>query len=56
MNTVRIVAELTAAVTVAVAFLRYWRQLVAFVVAVVVVLSVVGLVTVISWVAAWPGR
>lgn len=54
MTNVQIVAELIVAATVAVAFLRYWRQAVAFLVAVVVALSAIGLMTVISWVQAWP--
>ena len=54
MNTAQILAELAVAVMVAVAVIRYWRQIVAFVVAVAVVLCVIGLMTVISWVDAVP--
>jgi hypothetical protein len=56
VSSVQITAELAVAVTVAVAFIRYWRQLVAFVVAVLVALSVIGLLTVMSWFEAWPRR
>jgi uncharacterized membrane protein YhhN len=54
VNEVQIAAELAVAVSVAVAFLRYWRQLVALIVGVIVVLSVIGLMTVISWIDAVP--
>ena len=43
------VLEFAAAVAVAVAVIRHWRQIVAFVVAVFVGFSVIGLLTVISW-------
>jgi len=49
MSEAQIVAELGFAIAVAVAVVRYWRQLVALVVAVLVVLTVIGLLTVLSW-------
>ncbi len=49
MNEAQIVMELVAAVAVAVVVIRHWRQIVAFVVAVFVGLSVIGLLTVITW-------
>jgi hypothetical protein len=55
MNDVQIVAELGLAVAVAVTVIRYWRQIVAAVVAVGVVLMVLGLLTVLSWFGAGPG-
>lgn len=49
MNEAQVVLELAAAVAVAAAVIRHWRQIVALVVAVFVGLSVIGLFTVISW-------
>jgi uncharacterized membrane protein YjdF len=49
-----IVMTLTAAVVAAVFVVRFWRQIAAFLVAVFVGLSVIGLFTVISWVQALP--
>ena len=54
MNEAQIVAELGFAIAVAVTVVRYWRQLVALAVAVVVMLTVIGLLTVLSWVHAGP--
>ena len=54
MNEAQIVAELGLAIAVAAAVVRYWRQLVALAVAVVVVLTVIGLLTVLSWFDAGP--
>jgi cyanate permease len=48
------VVTLAAAVTAAVTVIRFWRQIVALLVAVFVGLSVIGLLTVISWVQALP--
>jgi hypothetical protein len=49
VNEAQIVLEMAVAAAVAMAVIRHWRQIVAFVVAVFVGLSVIGLVTVISW-------
>ena len=54
MNRAQIVLELAIAVGAATAVVRYWRRVVAFVVAVVLGLSVIGLLTVVSWVEALP--
>ena len=54
MNSAQIVWTLGTAVFVAVTVVRFWRQIVAFVVAVMVALSVIGLLTVISWIEALP--
>jgi hypothetical protein len=51
---VQAVATLGLAIAVAVGVVRYWRQLVALAVGVVVTLSVIGLVTVLSWFGAGP--
>jgi hypothetical protein len=56
VNQAQIVAELAVAVTGAGFVRRYWRQIVAFVVAVLIGLGVIGLLTVISWFDAWPRR
>jgi hypothetical protein len=56
VNQAQVVAELAVAVTVAVFVLRYWRQIMAFVVAVLIGLGVIGLLAVISWFDAWPHR
>jgi hypothetical protein len=56
MSGARIVAELATAAVVAMAFVRFLRQLVALAVAVTVSLSVIGLMTVISWFDALPWR
>lgn len=56
MNQAHIVAELAVAVTVAVFIIRYWRQIMAFVVAVLIGLGVIGFLTVISWFDALPRR
>jgi hypothetical protein len=56
VNQAQIVAELAVAVTVAVFVLRYWRQIAAFVIAVLIGLGVIGLLTVISWFDALPRR
>ncbi len=55
MTDVQIVAELGLAITVALTVIRYWRQIVAAVVAVGVGLMVIGLLTVLSWFGAGPG-
>jgi hypothetical protein len=52
VNEVQIVAELGLAVAVAVAILRYWRQIVALAVAVIIILTVIGAFTVLSWAGA----
>lgn len=49
MNSIQILAELGFAVAVASAVVRYWRQILAAAVAVMVTLSVIGLFTVLSW-------
>jgi cyanate permease len=54
VNNAQMVLELAAAVAAATAVIRFWRQIVAFFVAVFVGLSVIGLLTVISWVEALP--
>ncbi|HEY6794240.1 MAG TPA: hypothetical protein VI248_06120 [Kineosporiaceae bacterium] len=54
MNTIQVMAELGVAIAVAVAVIRYWRQIVALVVAVIVVLSVIGAFTVLSWFGVGP--
>ena len=54
MNDVQIVATIALAVAVAVAVIRYWKQLVALAVGSVIVLAVIGLVTVLSWFGAGP--
>jgi hypothetical protein len=56
VNNAQIVVELVVGLAVALAVVRFWRQIVAFVVAVVVGLSVIGLLTVVSWVQALPHR
>jgi uncharacterized membrane protein YhhN len=52
VNKAQIALELVVAVSSAAAFVRYWRQLVALAVAVIVVLSMIGAMTVISWFGA----
>ena len=54
MSEAQIVAELGFAIAVAVAVVRYWRRLVALAVALVVALTVIGLLTVLSWFDAGP--
>ncbi len=54
MNDVQIVAELGFAIAVAVTVVRYWRQLVALAVGVIVVLTLIGAFTVLSWFGAGP--
>lgn len=56
MNQAQIAAEFAVAVGVAVFFIRYWRQVMAFVIAVLIGLGVIGLLTVISWFDAVPRR
>jgi hypothetical protein len=51
---VQIVAQLGFAIAVAVAVVRYWPRPVALVVAVGVVLTVIGLLTVLPWFDAGP--
>ncbi|MDQ1292838.1 MAG: hypothetical protein QG608_719 [Actinomycetota bacterium] len=54
MNGVQILAELGVAIAAAVALLRFWRQVVAFLVGTVVALTVIGLMTVLRWIDALP--
>lgn len=54
VNEAQIVFDLVIAVGAAVMVVRFWRQIVAFFVAVMVGLSVIGLLTVISWFEALP--
>ena len=56
MKDVQIVAEIGVAVTAAVGVIRYWRQIAAFLVAVVVALTVIGAFTVMSWFDGGPLR
>jgi hypothetical protein len=49
-----LMTEFAMAITVGLLAVRYWRQLVAAVVAAIVTLSVIGLVTVMSWLQHWP--
>lgn len=49
MKDAQIVAELGIALTAALGVVRYWRQIAAFLVAVVVALTVIGAITVMSW-------
>jgi hypothetical protein len=54
VNEAQIVAELGLAVAVALAVIRYWRQILALMIAVVIILTVIGAITVLSWCGVAP--
>jgi len=54
MTDPHVAVTVVLAVGAAVVVVRYWRQLVALAAGIVVALSVIGLVTVLSWFGAGP--